>query len=84
MEKIINALRSLIADIEDMQIKHDTKDWFEGFSVFEYDANATMAIEWPNLAISVDDAKQALHEFEAKEHVTQLELRKSNDTGKIF
>jgi hypothetical protein len=63
-EKLIQALKSLIIDIESMQDKELT-EYFGPFSEsFENDDGNTV-IDWPNLAISLDDLKQALLEVEA-------------------
>jgi hypothetical protein len=70
MEKLIQALKSLIIDIEGMRCipydsQKDTGHWFGLFSESTHDYGDGSAIEWPNLAISVDGLKTALFEIEA-------------------
>jgi hypothetical protein len=70
-ERVLVAAAALINDIRSMQAGQadSEKDWFEGFSTWEYDSKPdgseygeddTVAIEWPNLALSVENLDQAL------------------------
>lgn len=55
-------LQSLVSDISSMQ-NPANRDWFEGFSDYELDDEGealTAAIEWPNLAISLEAAEAFL------------------------
>jgi hypothetical protein len=80
MDSVIKALTSLISDIESMQSKRGP-NWYGGFSEYieleDYSAfEGSVSIEWPNLAISVDDAKKALAEYEAAQELKrQLRIK---------
>lgn len=57
---LIKATKSLVDDIESMQDGLNTT-WFGDFSESQaQDDIGTMAIEWPNLAIQVEEVKKAL------------------------
>lgn len=58
MESLIKALKSMIVDIEAMQVNATSYD-FGPFSEFTNDIESVM-IEWPNLAISLEDVKKQL------------------------
>lgn len=67
MNKYIAALKDLVSDIEAMQSSHDP-NWFGDFSESqEVDDMGTVAIEWPNLAISVEKAQALVKEYEASQ-----------------
>lgn len=62
-ETLIQAVKSLINDIENMQTEPDDsladqEAWFGGFSVWTEDGE--VKIQWPNLAISVANVKEIL------------------------
>lgn len=62
MEKLLQAVKSLISDIDSM--RQGQTDTFGGFSEWSHgDGYETMEVEWPNLAISTDNVKDALGEF---------------------
>jgi hypothetical protein len=71
MEKLLKAVKSLVSDIESMQVKPENPDaglyWFGPFSEAEDacgDQDSDVSIEWPNLAISLDEVKKVIAEIE--------------------
>ena len=64
MRTTTEILRSLVADITEMQVKHDP-DYFGPFSESVYVDSAPI-VQWPNLRILLDEAKAALY-FETKQ-----------------
>ena len=63
MEKLITAIKSLLDDITSMQSGTDD-NWFGTFSESQEDRDGNVEIEWPNLAISADELRKALIEYE--------------------
>ncbi|MEQ1950957.1 hypothetical protein [Mesorhizobium sp. CN2-181] len=72
MENLIKAVKSLLSDIEGMNCRapdyaeNQSNYWFGRFSEFDNSLESLdgMAVEWPNLAISADEVKKALDEYE--------------------
>jgi hypothetical protein len=65
-QKLYDAASALVLDIGPMQISNDP-DWFGDFSNWEEtDANMVM-IEWPNLAIYLDNIAKILKEIDHKQ-----------------
>lgn len=75
-ENLLKALKSLISDIESMQPFKDNT-LFGPFSDHQYDDEGEV-IEWPNLAISLEEAKKAVAEHEGVKVIEhQLNIGKS-------
>jgi hypothetical protein len=68
IDKVIETLEALISDIEAMQSPAD--GWYGPFSehTAEWELQSGVAVEWPNLSISLAEAKQALAEHDLKEY----------------
>ena len=68
MKNILKALKSLISDIESMQCGDDHRShWFGPFSEAEDalgESDSDVSIEWPNLSISLEEAKKEIAEHE--------------------
>jgi hypothetical protein len=81
-ERLLVAIASVINDVRSMQAGEadSEKDWFEGFSTWEYDTDDdggddTISIEWPNLAKSVDNLDAAFKElYELRQAKVQAEI----------
>lgn len=59
MDELIKAVKSLISDIESMQTRDP--NWLGPFSEYEDSEDGDgIDIEWPNLAISVEEVKKLL------------------------
>ncbi|AZO48075.1 hypothetical protein [Mesorhizobium sp. M4B.F.Ca.ET.058.02.1.1] len=64
MDELIKAVKSLISDIESMQLVPDDRNasewvWFGPFSEWET-GDGTVEVEWPNLTISLETVKKLL------------------------
>lgn len=69
MEELIKKVKSLLADIESVQmapgIGHEGGQyWFGPFSEFDNNIES-VTVEWPNLAISAQEVKVTLAKLEA-------------------
>jgi hypothetical protein len=58
MDEIHKAAKSLLSDIESME--GDRRHWFDGFSEFRLNDDGTVAIEWPNLALSAERLREVI------------------------
>lgn len=64
MEELIKSVKSLISDIEAMRIgQTEIFGEFEHYQV-NYKGDEAASIEWPNLAISLDNTKEILTKME--------------------
>ena len=62
-EKLLKALKSLVSDIESCQSEMYPY-WFGPFEETKEDIDLGTEIEWPNLAISCEEAKKLIAEAE--------------------
>jgi len=69
--KLIQAVKNLVSDIEGMQ-DGVNRDWFGNFSKYqEQDGpESSVAIEWPNLRISIDAVNAELAKLPADQGVS--------------
>ena len=67
MEALLKALKSLISDIESMRFAGSSEFFFGPFSECEGHWDGTI-IEWPNLAISLEEVKKTLKELNKPTH----------------
>jgi hypothetical protein len=80
VDEILKAVKSLISDIESMQINSTANaDWFGHFSVFEVTLNTrtggeNAVIEWPNLAISLAAVKKLLEPQTIEGELTKSQI----------
>lgn len=81
-ERLLVMAAALINDIRAKQ-NQEEKNWFEGFETWEHDGyedgqnKESIAIEWPNLAISCDNLNQALKAiYENRQNMLQAEINR--------
>lgn len=67
---LLKTVASLVNDIEGMQ-SGTSPDWFGEFSRSQKQDDGSMAIEWPNLAISVEEVVNAIKALPSNRGITE-------------